>query len=277
MTSAAASMLALLGLVQADPVGKEREAPAASSRAQAAPVPADTFFADWRFEVGESHEYRIRVGPLRFGTAEFSVAGREDVRGESTHRLVLRIRGKVPFVSVDNEETSWVTTRPALETLRFHQNLVEGRDRENRLYEIFPESRSYSRLEWDEGAREHVLVERHEGVVPPNALDEPAQIYLLRLLKEVEPGRTYRLDRNFLPEKNPTTLRVVGRDRVRVPAGSFDVWVLHPSIPESELFGPEQDARLYMTTDTTRKIVQIETRVRGRAFTLYLTDYDAGG
>lgn len=272
------TIVAAMAEEQLGPRGWLTDGPPAATRADTPRDPArDTLFADWRFEVGERHEFRIRVGPLRFGRAVFSVEGKEEVRGEATHRLVLHVEGKAPFFSVDNEETSWVKTHPALETLRFRQVLEEGGDRADRIYEIFPETRSYHRLEWDEEREEHVLVEQREGVVPPDALDEPAQIYLLRLLKTVEPGLTYRMERHFLPEGNPTTLRVVGRDRVRVPAGTFDVWVLQPSIPESELFRPEQDARLYMTTDSTRKIVQIETRVRGMPFTLYLDEYEPGG
>lgn len=275
MPSTAACMLALLGFLQPVSAG---EAPADATRADTLQdATQDASFADWRFEVGETHEYMVRVGPIRFGQAVFSIEAEEEVRGEATQRLALRVEGKVPLFRVDNEETSWVKTRPALETLKFHQVLKEGRQRVDRIYEIYPDTRSYQRLDWDDETEEHVLVERREGVVPPEALDEPAQIYLLRLLENIEPGYTYRLDKNFLAEKNPTTLRVVGRDRVRVPAGSFDVWVLHPSIPESDLFSPDQNARLYMSADSTRKIVQLETRVRGMPFTLYLNDYEPGG
>lgn len=273
MSSPAACMLALLGFFQPVPSG---EAPADRSQADTLQEPApDSLFADWRFEVGERHEYRIKVGPLRFGQGEFLVDGKEEVRGDTTFRLVLRVQGKVPFfLSVHNEQTSWVKTQPALETLKFREVSEKAGDH---VYEIYPETRSYHRLERDEETGDHVLVEEREGVVPLNPLDEPAQIYLLRLLKSVEPGHTYHLDRHFLPEKNPTTIRIVGRDRVQVPAGTFDVWILHPSIPESELFSPEQDARLYMSTDKTRKIIQIETRVKGRPLALYLDDYEPGG
>lgn len=273
MSSPAACLLALIGFLQPAPAG---ESPADATEADTLRVAApDTLFTDWRFEVGERHEYRIRVGPLRFGQGMFFVEGKEEVRGDTTYRLVLRVQGKVPFfLSVTNEYTSWVRTRPALETLKFRQISGENGDR---VYEVFPETRSYRRLERDEESGDHVLVEEREGVVPPNALDEPAQIYLLRLLKTVEAGHTYQMEKHFLPEMNPTTLRVVGRERVRVPAGTYDVWVLHPSIPKSDLFSPEQDARVYMTTDSTRKIVQIESRVMGRPFTLYLDEYESGG
>lgn len=273
MSSPVACMLVLIGFLQPVSAG---EAPTDTTEADTLQDPArDTLFTDWHFKVGERHEYRIKVGPLRFGQGVFFVEGKEVLRGDTTYRLVLRVQGKVPFfLSVTNEYTSWVKTRPALETLKFHE--VTGEDGDH-VYKVFPETRSYRRLEWNEETGKHVLVEEREGVVPPNALDEPAQIYLLRLLKTIEPGHTYQMDKHFVPEKNPTTLRVVGRDRVRVPAGTFDVWVLHPSIPKSDLFSPEQDARVYMTADSIRKIVQIESRVRGRPFTLYLNEYESGG
>ncbi|MDH3298865.1 MAG: DUF3108 domain-containing protein, partial [Gemmatimonadota bacterium] len=114
---------------------------------------------------------------------------------------------------------------------------------------------------------------RHE--FDDEVLDEVAALYLMRTLPLIE-GATYEFDRYFSPEDNPLIFRVVGRESVRVPAGRFNTIVVEPVIPALSVFRKEAKARLYVTDDERRALVQIETTTKAGRLTLYMTKYEGG-
>jgi len=89
-------------------------------------------------------------------------------------------------------------------------------------------------------------------------------------------GDFYTFDRYFTAAGNPITFRVLRRERVRVPAGSFDTIVIEPVIRTLFVFKPEAHARIYVTDDDRRIVVQMEAMTRIGKLIFYLTDYDEG-
>lgn len=111
--------------------------------------------------------------------------------------------------------------------------------------------------------------------MPRAALDGLGLLYLLRTM-DLETGDTIRLERHFQAEHNPVVFRVVGRQRIRVPAGRFRTVVVEPVIPALAVFREDRDPRLWLTDDARRLIVRVESATRFGPLQLHLRRYTPG-
>jgi hypothetical protein len=213
----------------------------------------------WSFGVGERLDYDVRFGGVRVGTGYIEVDGFQDVRGRDTYHTVFRVQGGTLFFKVDDRFDSWIDAS-SLSSLRFKQDQNEGgRDRE-RLYEIFPERAVYT----DEAGKESPSVSE--------PLDEGSFLYFVRSLP-LEVGREYEFHRYFKPDRNPVRIKVLRRDRVKVPAGTFDAVVLQPVIKTRGLFSEDGHAEIWISDDPRRLLLQMRTRFAGFRLSLHLTSY----
>jgi len=103
------------------------------------------------------------------------------------------------------------------------------------------------------------------------AVDEVAFLYLLRTM-ELEPGRTYRLDRHFDASRNPVSVEVAGRREVETPGGTYPVLALRPVMPGSDAFSRDAGAELLLSDDDRRIVVQLRSRTKVGPVTLRLRE-----
>jgi len=199
--------------------------------------------------VGERLEYDVKFGKLRVGRGSMEVRETTDVRGREAWHTVFAIRGGIPFFRVDDRLESWIDTR-SFTSLRFAQQTKEGRYHRERHIELFPERAAM--LEQGEGAREEPTVEQ--------PLDEGALLYYLRTLP-LNVGDRYSLDRYFRPDRNPVLLEVVRRERIQVPAGTFETIVIRPTIKSSGIFSENGRAEVWLTDDERHLMVQMTAKL----------------
>lgn len=217
----------------------------------------DSTHAALPFELGERFTYDLRFGKLKVGQGIMETLGIESVRGHEAWHTRFRVRGGVPFYRVDDVLESWFA-RDGLYSLRFVQDLEEGGKVRERRYEMFPERKTYREGDGPE----------EPGVEAP--LDDGAFLYFVRTLP-LEVGQTYSFDRYFRPDRNPVVIKVLGREVVRVPAGTFHTIVLQPVIKSRGIFSEKGEARIWLTDDSRRMMVQMKTRTRIGSLNLYLT------
>lgn len=209
------------------------------------------------FGVGEKATYEVHFGKLRVGTGTMEVLGIEDVRSRPAWHTRFRIRGGIPFYRVDDVLESWID-REHFHALRFVQDLEEGGKVRERRFEIFPERQTY---------REGDQAEQPSVASP---LDDGAFLYFVRTIP-LEVGRTYDFDRYFRPDRNPVRVRVLGRETIRVPAGTFETIVIQPVIKARGIFSEQGEARIWLSNDSQRIMVQMKTKTRIGSLNLYLT------
>src|SRR6185503_6850888 len=101
----------------------------------------------------------------------------------------------------------------AFNSLRFVQDFDEGGKSRERRYEIFPERGVFQE---DEKAEEPSV---------SNPLDDGSFLYFIRTIP-LEVGQTYEFARYFRPDRNPVIVKVLGREKVTVPAGTFNAIVI---------------------------------------------------
>lgn len=213
------------------------------------------------FGIGERLEYDVSFGVTflhaHVGTAQMLLADRDTVRGQPVWRAVLTISGGRLGLSVHDTTTSWFDTA-TFTPLRFTQRLHEPKHSADRAFEIFPDRRTFQ----PRGDPERPSVS--------NPLDEVSFLYFVRTLP-LELGQCYQLHRYFRPEGNPVVIRVVRRERIVVPAGTFNAIVVRPEITTSGIFSKDGRAEVWFTDDSSRVLLQLKSSLPFGSINLYLS------
>jgi hypothetical protein len=202
------------------------------------------------FAVGERLTYEARAGRLLSGRAEMWIEGPVDVRGVSTIVLRFAFTTKVGPFGVSDQTTSWWDPL-RMATLRFEK-------RERHLLDRHTEE-----VDIDRGSGHWRAADGREGNSPSQApLDELSFIYLIRTLDLVRDS-TLRLERHFDVDRSPTTVRLIGRDTVMTPAGTFATREVEMRVRDTQHYRGEGIIRLSLSDDACRRPVRIESSIPG--------------
>lgn len=199
------------------------------------------------FSIGERLAYSVRVARLGRGTAVMELRKLDTVRGRQVYHSTFKIDGSLLFFKVDDLYESWFDPNTLI-SLRYHQKIDQGSYERDRTYEIFADRGVYR----EPDQREVPTVEQ--------PLDDGAFLYFLRTIP-LEVGKTYSFNRYFKPDRNPVTVHVVRRERIRVPAGEFDAIVLQPKIKAKGIFSENAHAEVWVADDDSRMMLQMKTRL----------------
>ena len=150
------------------------------------------------------------------------------------------------------------------ESLRFVQDLEEGSRDKVRNFEIYPERNTYTEAGEVENAP---TVE--------NPLDDAAFLYFVRTIP-LEVGQTYEFNRYFRPDRNPVRIRVLRKEAVKVPAGTYQTIVIQPIIKSKGIFSEKGHAQMWLTDDARRLLVQMKSDLSIGSINLYLRGYVPG-
>jgi hypothetical protein len=211
------------------------------------------------FVPGERLSYDVYFGAIKVGTGSMEVRGIDTVRGRPAYHTAFSLTGGIPFYKVDDVFESWFATDD-LASLRFNQDQNEGTKERQHRYEIYPERRTYDDLSDQEPEQPSVA----------DPLDDGSFVYFVRTVP-LEVGRTYEFQRYFKPDRNPVTIRVERRERVKVPAGTFDAIVIQPVIKTKGVFSESGHAELWISDDDRRVILQMKSQLSFGSLDLYLT------
>lgn len=225
-----------------------------SSSAQGTPMPPDAASVPWN--VGEKLGYDVRFGFIKAGSGEMRVMGVETIRGRPAWHGRFTVHGGYLALRVDDVLETWMDVS-TLSSLRFAQDFKEiGRERQ-KTFDIYPERRAYLQR----GKTEKPSV--------ANPLDDGSFLYFIRTVPLVV-GETYEFDRYFIPDRNPVTIRVLRRETVRVPAGTFACIVVQPIIKAKGIFSANGQAEIWLTDDEKRIMVQMKSKLAFGSLNLYL-------
>lgn len=227
----------------------------------AAQLPAQSTESAVPFKVGESLTYDVRFGAVKVGTGRMRVLGREDVRGRNAWHVRFSVSGGTFFYKVNDVYESWMDV-VTLNSLRYHQDLNQGsRDRE-RQFEIYPDRAVYR--ETTRGTEDRPSVS--------DPLDDGSFLFFIRTVP-LEVGRSYTFNRYFRPDRNPVVIRVLRKERIRVPAGTFDAIVVQPIIKTAGIFSEGGQAEIWLSDDDRRMMLQMRSRLSFGSLNLYLRNY----
>jgi len=208
------------------------------------------------FGVGERFEYEVKLGPFKAGRGSMEVVGIDTVRGRDAWHTVFHVKGGLLGYKADNTMESWIDTTN-LSSLRFVQDFEQTGSDRRRRYEIYPDRQVYQ-----DGTKEE-----QPSVADP--LDDGSFIYFIRTVP-LEIGRTYSFDRYFRPDRNPVRIKVLRRETVKVPAGTFQTIVVQPMIKSKGIFSENSKAEIWFSEDAARIMVQLKADLPVGSLNLYL-------
>ena len=242
--------VALIALVAAPP----------ASAQTASPIRSAPFYP------GESMEYAVQYGVVPAGTLEIEIDKLDTLNGRPAYHIVFRAasnRAISAIYDINSVEESWFDAGEFY-SLRYKRESTEN-DRTRVKEYVFDQGRQ-------------VRIEPDGDVSPasPRAVDQVAMFYYVRLLP-LEPGAEFVLRNQADPEDNPLTVTVLKRERVRVPAGTYDAFVLDLDVTtDSGLFKKGGENRIWVTADARHVPVRISSKIGLGSFEAELVDYARG-
>jgi hypothetical protein len=228
--------------------------PASSSSSETA--------ADVPFGAGEKSTFEVRFGGLRVGSGSLQVMGRETVRGRDAWHLAFNVQGGVPFYRVDDVYESWMDAA-TMNSLAFKRQIEEGTRERAQHYDIMPDKGTYI-----ERTRQKTTVKK----TVDDPMDETAFLYFIRTIP-LEVGKTYDFHRYFIPDRNPVRIRVLRKERVTVPAGTYNAIVIQPVIKTRGIFSEKGQAEVWLSDDPSRILLQVKSKLSFGSLNLYLKSY----
>ena len=245
-------------------------ATATSSTAQSPPVTAapQTVVATTAkrakvpFGAGERLEYDVKFGSIRVGSAHMEVVSLDNLRGRAVWHTAFWVQGGNFLYRVNDVYESWMDAE-TLSSLRFVQELEEGGKEIERRYEIYPERAIFVQTS-------KKPVKEEKSVTQP--LDDGSFLYFIRTIPLVV-GQSYSFDRYFRPDRNPVRITVLRKEKVKVPAGTFDAIVVQPMIKTKGIFSENGHAEIWLSDDDRRIMLQLKSKLSFGSLNLYLKSY----
>jgi hypothetical protein len=218
------------------------------------------------FAVGEKMTYKVRLGIVgNVGTGSLEVLGIDTIRGRPAYALRFHLKGGIPFAKVDDDFRSWVDTQTMI-ARRFKQDQKEVKYERHRTIDFFPEEDRWRTIDGKESG----------PLTTDEPLDDVSFLYFIRTLP-LEVGKTYTFNRYFKAEGNPVTVKVLRRQTISVPAGTFRTIVVQPIIKTKGLFSEGGAAEIYFTDDDKRILVQLKSKVKIlKSLDMHLQSYTPG-
>jgi hypothetical protein len=213
------------------------------------------------FAVGERLSYEGRVRGIG-GRGTMWIEGPVEVRGVQTFELHFDFAAKLGPIKVSQKTISWLD--PArMAAMRFTKQERNPIARHDETVELYPDAR---RWEGRDGAG---------GASPSSApLDELSFIYFIRTLPFLTDS-SLTFSRHFDLVRSPTTVRMVGRETVTTPAGTFSTVLVEMRVRDAAHYRGEGTIRFALSDDRCRLPVRIESDIPD-AGKVVLTLTDAG-
>ena len=213
------------------------------------------------FGEGENLIFDIRYGLIHAGYATMEVRNIALLDSVKCYHIVSVARTNKVFdkiFRVRDRHESFIEY-DNLYSLRFEKHLREGKYRCDR--------------EVDFDQKRHLAVYKNKEIpIAPNTRDILAALYYVRTLS-FEPGQAIVIANHTSRKNYPIYIKMIGRERVKVPAGVFDCIVIEPVLETSAIFENKGKLTIWLSDDTVRMPVMLRSKVMVGAFEAVLREY----
>jgi hypothetical protein len=199
------------------------------------------------FGPGEQLTYNVRVSRLgTVGRGTMTVEGPVILRDIEAYVLRFDLRARVGFISAVDRTSSWIDPQ-RMTSLRFHKHERHPLSKHDERVELYPQDQRWERTPTDTGAS------------PTDApLDELSFMYFVRTLPLIA-DTTYEFTRHFEPGRNPIRVKVVRRESLVTPAGSFATVLVELRVKDPRRYRGEGVIHMNLSDDRYRLPVRIES------------------
>ena len=217
------------------------------------------------FGVGERLKFEIKYGFISAGTATLGIPETVTERGYECYRIVSLAESNSffsAFFTVRDVAESYLDTRE-LVPRRFEKRLREG------------DFRAHDVVLFDHDRHIALYPKRGDRLVPISvgAQDILSSLYYVRMM-DLTVGRSTFIDNHADKKNYPLEIKVLRRERVKVPVGRFDCLVVEPVMRGAGLFSHQGRLTVWLTDDAARIPVLMKSKIMVGSITAVLTDVD---
>jgi hypothetical protein len=215
--------------------------------------------------VGESLRFSVRYGFIRAGSAWLEVPEVVDWNGRPSWRLVARaesnsffdkmykVRNRIESVWDQQERFSW----------RYFEDRHEGGFTANDTLTFFPDS---AQVRYKDG---------RTYPIPPSVQDALSAFYYTRF-QPLPLGGSVTFDYHASRRSLPLEVKILGRQRIKTPAGRFDCIVIEPVLKAGGIFKNKGRLVIWLTDDDRRIPVMMKSKVTIGSISVVLTEAKRG-
>jgi hypothetical protein len=217
------------------------------------------------FREGEYLKFSVRYGFVSAGSAYLEVPKSEDVNGKKA--LVLQARAESNaffsrFYKVRNTIRS-IWDRDGRYSYRFTENRREGG------------YRTQTDIEFDYDRLEARYRDGKTYPVPPHVQDALSSFYFART-QALPLGGSIVFDYHASRKSLPLEVRVLGRERIDTPAGSFNCVAIEPLLKAGGIFKNKGRLVIWITDDERRMPVLLRSKVTVGSISVVLQEFRSG-
>jgi hypothetical protein len=206
------------------------------------------------FGEGELFTYAIQYGLIYAGDATLEVRNIAVLDSAKAYHIISTARTSSAFdhvFKVRDRHDSFVDY-DNLFSLSFEKHLREGKFKRD------------EKVLFDQ--RNHVAIYPDKRVsIAPNTQDFLSALYYARTLP-LEVGQAIAMANHTGGKNYPIYIKVLRRERIKVPAGEFDCLVVEPVLQTSSLFEHKGKLTIWVTDDTVKMPVLLRSKVVIGAF-----------
>ena len=231
------------------------------------PHPARAF--EWRKETnkvlapGEKLCFSIKWQFITVGYATMEIMGIDDVFNRKAFHIYTEARSSSffdTFYKVRDTNESWMDTE-SLCSLKFVSIVNESKHDKTETLILDQENRKFT------------LVENNKsGPIPQWVQDVLSCLYYLRT-KDLAVGQAVTIDAHQGDESWPLIIKIVKREKIRVPAGEFDCFLVEPAVREGAgIFQAKGKIWVWLTADERKVPVKMSSKIPIGSVEAVLTD-----
>jgi len=218
------------------------------------------------FKPGESLKFSVQYGFIKAGYAWLQVESVRRDAGHPIYELVARAESNGFFDHVykvrNRIESDWDTTG------HFSRRYAE--DRHEGHY------RAKSEIRFDYDRQEARYDDGQTFPIPPEVQDALSSFYYTRTLALPLGGSVF-FDYHASHRSQPLEVKVIGRERVKVPAGEFDCVAIEPVLNAGGIFKNKGRLVIWITDDARRMPVLMRSKVTIGSVSVLLVEAKPGG
>jgi hypothetical protein len=216
------------------------------------------------FGVGELLEFDIKYGFIHAGSAVLQVRKIVNCGGYPTYHIVSTARTNKFFsffFKVDDRVESYVDIK-GIFSHRFEKHLREGNFKADRVTNFNPKS--------------HLAITGKDSIPTYPFVQDMLSAFYYARTQNIQAGEPLHIDNHTDRKNYPIEVKVYGKEKVTVKAGTFDCLLLEPVLRTSTIFENVGKLFIWVTDDKYKMPVKMKSKVVIGSFTAELKGYTRG-
>ena len=218
------------------------------------------------FGPGERLEFSVGYGIIKAGTAVMEIPEIVKLNGRKCYHIVSTAKSNKffsVFFKVDDRVESFMDIHE-LYSHRYDKHLREGKFKAD-ISMIFDQ-------------KNHLALYNNSQdtfSVPAYVQDVLSAFYYVRT-QDLEVGRSIFVDNHTDRKNYPLEVKVLRKEKIEVPAGTFDCLVVEPILKASGIFKHKGKLTVWLTDDEVKMPVLMKSKVVIGSISTELTNYKLG-